>query len=223
MATEVDICNLADGYLGGLANISSINPPEGSVQAGRCARFYPIARDQLIQSRNWACATRRASPAGVETNITQWAYAYALPNNTLDVIAVMPPGYATSLDDLLWDGCEFNELKKTPGFCNVDYTVEQADDGSMVLYTNQPDATIMYVIRQTNTNLYTPLMVNALARLLASMLAGPTLKGDAGRAESKSQMQEFGALFSQADVKDANQSSTSHNRDYVPSGIAARR
>lgn len=221
MATEVDIANLALGYLGDVATVSSITPPEGSVQAGRCARFYPMARDQLIQSRNWACATRRATPAGVATTITQWAYGYALPANTLDVIAVMPPGYATSLDDL-WDGCEFEAVKQTPGFQGVDFTVEQADDGSMVLYTNQPDATILYVIRQTNTNLYPPLMVNALARLLASMLAGPVLKGDAGRKESQNQMQEFRLLFSQADVKDANMRSTSANNDYVPSGVRSR-
>ena len=45
MATEVDICNLALAHLGDDATIASIKPPEGSAQAEKSARFYPIARD----------------------------------------------------------------------------------------------------------------------------------------------------------------------------------
>ena len=49
MASEVDICNLALGHLGDNATVASLNPPEGSVQAQHCARFYPIARDALLE------------------------------------------------------------------------------------------------------------------------------------------------------------------------------
>ena len=43
MATEVDICNLALAHLGDDATIATIKPPEGSAQAEKAARFYPIA------------------------------------------------------------------------------------------------------------------------------------------------------------------------------------
>ena len=58
MASEVDICNLALGHLGDNATVSSISPPEGSAQAEHCARFYPIARDALLEMHNWNFAMR---------------------------------------------------------------------------------------------------------------------------------------------------------------------
>ena len=45
MASDVDVCNLALAHLGDEATVASISPPEGSAQAGHCARFYPMARD----------------------------------------------------------------------------------------------------------------------------------------------------------------------------------
>ena len=60
MASEVDICNLALSHLGDNATVASIDPPEGSAQAEHCSRFYPIARDTLLEMHNWNFSTRRA-------------------------------------------------------------------------------------------------------------------------------------------------------------------
>ena len=60
MASEVDICNLALSHLGDTATIASLDPPEGSAQAEHCARFYPIARDSLLEMHAWGFATSRA-------------------------------------------------------------------------------------------------------------------------------------------------------------------
>ena len=57
MATEVDICNLALAHLGDDATIASINPPEGSAQAEKAARFYPIARNTLLELHSWNFAS----------------------------------------------------------------------------------------------------------------------------------------------------------------------
>ncbi|NBQ76422.1 MAG: hypothetical protein EBU14_13895, partial [Acetobacteraceae bacterium] len=59
MASEVDICNLALANLGDTATVASINPPEGSAQSEHCSRFYPIARDTLLEMHNWNFSTRR--------------------------------------------------------------------------------------------------------------------------------------------------------------------
>ena len=40
MASDVDICNMALSHLGARAQISAIVPPDGSVEAGYCARFH---------------------------------------------------------------------------------------------------------------------------------------------------------------------------------------
>ena len=60
MASDVEICNLALSHLGDTATVASIDPPEGSAQAEHCARFYPIARDALLEKHDWSWATRRS-------------------------------------------------------------------------------------------------------------------------------------------------------------------
>ena len=68
MASEVDICNLALGHLGDNATVSSISPPEGSAQAEHCARFYPLARDALLEMGYWNFAMRRVALAQLTMN-----------------------------------------------------------------------------------------------------------------------------------------------------------
>ena len=71
MASEVDICNLALAHLGDSATVASINPPEGSAQAEMCQRFYPIARDSLLEMHNWGFATRRKALAQLNNTSKQ--------------------------------------------------------------------------------------------------------------------------------------------------------
>ena len=72
MASPVDICNTALAYLGDVANVVSIDPAEGSAQAEHCARFYPLARDALLEMHDWGFATRRVALAGLANPTTQW-------------------------------------------------------------------------------------------------------------------------------------------------------
>lgn len=59
MASEVEISNLALSRIGDSATVSSINPPEGSAQAEHCQRFYPIARNSLLEMHAWSFCDRR--------------------------------------------------------------------------------------------------------------------------------------------------------------------
>ena len=63
MSSVIDICNLALSHLGDTATVASIDPPEGSAQAEHCSRFYPVARDAMLELFNWKFATRRATLA----------------------------------------------------------------------------------------------------------------------------------------------------------------
>ena len=56
---EVTICNLALSHLGDTAAVASIKPPDSSVQAQLCARFYWVARNALLEMAAWGFATRR--------------------------------------------------------------------------------------------------------------------------------------------------------------------
>jgi hypothetical protein len=56
------------------------------------------------------------------------------------------------------------------------YAVETQADGTQIIYTNQEDATLRYSALITDTTQFSPLFVASLSYLLASYLAGPTIK-----------------------------------------------
>lgn len=173
MASAVDICNLGLAHLGDEAAVSAISPPDGSVQASHCARFYPIARDACLEAHSWGFATRRVAPANVASAVpSSWQYAYALPAECLKVLNV-------------W-GEDYSEDDK-----GYDFVVESnASQGTMV-YTNAENATIRYIVRVTDTTKFTPMFVTALSYLLAAYLSGPIVKGREGMSVAQAMYKMF--------------------------------
>lgn len=187
MASEVDICNLALARLGDDATVASIDPPDGSVQADHCKRFYPIARDALLEGFAWGFAIRRATLAAVASAATSaWDYAYARPADALTILAVQ-------LSDAESD------------FETAPYVVESLTTGQVVIRTDAETATARYVARITDTTKYPAQFVDALAWLLASHVAGPLLKGDAGIKMAQQCYATSMALAGRAAMQDANQ------------------
>lgn len=194
MSSEVDICNLALAHLGDSATVASINPPERSAQAAHCARFYPMARDSLLERHPWGFATVRSGLAGLtlETATTGWAYSYAIPNGVLKVLAVLAPG---STDD----------YTAVLGYAPQPYVRETQADGTEIILTNQADAVLRYTQRVTDTAKFSPLFVDCLSWLLTSYLAGPIMKGDTGAAAARAAYTTFRGLFGDAIESDSNQ------------------
>lgn len=204
MASEVDICNLALGHLGDNATVASLDPPEGSAQAEHCARFYPIARDSLLELHAWNFATRRVQLAELANPWPQWDHAYAKPADCIRVLAVIPPDVPDDYTTVV--GTSANGLP-LPGGTKVpqNYVVEINDDLAEVVLTDQEDAVLRYTAQITDTTKFSPLFVMTLAHHLASMLAGPVLKGDVGAAEAKRQQALVQAYLARATASDANQ------------------
>lgn len=178
MSNAVTICNLALSHLGDTATVASIQPPEGSVQAEHCARFYPQALRSLLALHPWGFATRyeplqRVSRAGD----ARFAYVFALPPEALEMVA-LHDAYGARLP----------------------FAVQ----GRHVL-ANQPVVWGQWIDGAVEPNLFPPLFTEALAWQLASMLAGPILKGDAGAAEAKRCLQMVSVYLPQAKEADANQ------------------
>lgn len=222
MASAVDICNLALGHLGDDATVSSIDPPEGSAQAEHCARFYAVARAAVIEMHPWRFATRRADLAlSTVTPPGNWFYAYALPNPCLKPLAVLLPAGAYGPVDYLTNAL------LPPGMYGdnapQDYVVETFDDGTGALYTNTTDAVLVYLTDVTDTTKFTPLCVLAIARYLASLLAGPIIKGTTGMEVAKAHMDIFEKMdFSKASASDANARQSDPYTTAMPAAIAAR-
>jgi hypothetical protein len=204
MASEVDISNLALGHLGDNATVASLEPPEGSAQAEHCARFYPIARDSLLEMHHWNFATKRVQLAALDNPWPQWQHAYAKPADCLNIISVIDPeapdDYATIT------GYNPNRTPLLGSFVVPQrYVVETNEAGAGVILTNQEDAVLRYTAQVTDTTKFSPLFVMALTHHLASMLAGPILKGEAGQVEGKRQTQLMMGYLGKAASSDSNQ------------------
>ena len=161
MASEVDISNLALAHFGQDASIDAISPPDGSVEAEHAARFLPIARDELLERGAWPFATTRETLAQLVNARTDWTYRYAVPSQMLRPRAVLPEGYGSAEDD------------------GVPFEWEQDS-----IYTDEPNATLVYTRRVTDTTKFTPLFTVALSWRLAAYMSGPIVKDPSGRVQA---------------------------------------
>ncbi len=220
MASDVDICNTALGHLGARAQISSISPPDGTVEAGYCARFYPIARRELLEAYPWPFATTRAQLAEVTNPSTIWQYAYALPSDSLKPLRVLSlKDVATA--NLLWPTGAFNDW-------NWRYYDELLSERSSanfevegdVLLTNEPEATLVYRRDVIDTSKFTAMFVSAAGMLLAGYVAGPIIKGLDGARTGAQWRQAGHEAAAKASASAANGSAS--NNDHVPAHLAVR-
>jgi hypothetical protein len=207
MASDVDISNLALARLGDDASVSSINPPDNSAQAGHCARFYPIARDSLLEMHAWGFALKRTSLAALSNPSTEWQYCYGVPSNMLNVLSVLA---SDAVDDYQTTNIAPFTIIGTVNTGNAVYVPQpfsiETVNGTDVVFTNQSDAWMRYTSYVTDTSKFSPLFTDALSWLLASHLAGPVLKGEVGANASKECYKMFREVFAEATVSDANQS-----------------
>lgn len=184
MATEVDICNMALAYLGDRANLTSIDPPEGSAQADHCARFYPIARNQILAEHSWAFATRRIRLAKVATPLKA-KNAYALPHDCIRVVSIHD---ATTPDNRYVEN----------------FTIENQGEFTIVTCDSE-EIFIEYISYDVSSAVFPPVFIDALAHLLASKLAGPVVTGTSGANLAQEEMKIYEAFLLRAIKQDALQ------------------
>lgn len=204
MATVVTICNLALSRLGDSASVSSIDPPDGTQQAEACSRIYPLALSTLLDMHNWSFATRRATLAKCAEGtvpLGPWTAAFMLPADCKRLI------------DLRDDGA-LPHMQHGP-----EWEVVGTDFGTVVL-TNVREPVARYVCSNPNPSQFTGLFTDALSWLLASYLAGETIRGDSGHSYANNCMKMFQTLAMTAMQQDARQVETRKRR--VPSWIARR-
>lgn len=198
--SDVDICNMALSFIGDQARVTSIMPPDASVQGELCAKFYPMALRSTLEMHNWAFATRRSecTPVGVEPghehdhdheasvcDCAEWQYYYQLPRHFLKAIAVMPDESPT----------DYAQVEN--------FTVQRDSTGTMRLYCNVENAIMLYTEYVVETHTFPPLFQMAVAWHLASMLAGAILKGDVGANESKRCLQMSTMYAAKATASDS--------------------
>lgn len=173
MATAIDICNLALSRLGDRATVASIDPPEGSVQADHCARFYPLAKETALAAHAWRFAvTRRRLPALDVEPVGASGRYFALPADCLAVVSVTSAeGWTPALDPML-------------------FTTENVN-GARAVLADADSVVCRYVSAKTQEDAFPPEFVDALAWLLASYLAGAMIAGSSGSTVAANALQFY--------------------------------
>lgn len=216
MASVPDVCNLALSHLGSFAQVTSISPPDGSVEAGYCARFYPIARKEMLEMHPFTWAKTRVALAPVTNPSTTWQYAYALPADCLSAKRVLQVAllqqvfYPVFASALTYDEINFFTERGSANF--------EIEDG--VLLTNEPDAVLLYVRDITDTTRFSTSAIIALSYLLAAYLAGPIIKGLPGAQTSAALRKSALAIKGESAASDANDSAES--AEHIPNHIRWR-
>jgi hypothetical protein len=215
LASVADICNVALSAVGADAVVTSISPPDGSVEAGHCARFYPLARKLMIETGPCVFALKRAELAEVDNASEVWSYAYVLPADCIKPLRVL------RALDFPYTNASIYEIDKvlTSFEPNEQGGAEYQIEGQ-VLYTHEPEAVLIYRRDVTDTTKFTPTTVLALGTLLGSFLAGPIVKGMDGVRLAQALRNQATELMAQAGVLDANSSTERH--EPMPSSIRAR-
>lgn len=190
MASVVQLCNMALSHIGSEARVSSISPPDGSVEAGYCATFYDLARTELLEPGNWAFALKRAALAEVTNPSTVWSYAYAKPSDCLRALRILRPAQNPVSELYIGD-------RDTAPF----------DIEGDVILTNEPNAVLLYVQDVTDSTKFPASFTSALSYLLASYLAGPIIKGNEGVRVGDAMRQRAMAMADIAATASANASS----------------
>lgn len=197
MASDVQLCNMALSHIGADARVSSISPPDGSVEAGHCATFYDVARTEMLEPGNWAFSLKRAALAQVVNPSTVWAYAYTKPADCLRPLRILRPSIAVTVftQDLVVE-------PHTDDRDSAPYDIE----GGVIL-TNEPDAVLVYVRDVTDSTKFPASFTSALSYLLASYLAGPILKGNDGMRVGDAMRQRAMSIADVSAAASANASS----------------
>lgn len=163
MTVSVEICNLA---LGDIRAPRIADIAEDSVEAGNCATFYPHCLALLLDDYDWQFLKRTASLALYATNerATEWAYAYALPDDCGKALRLIPGDTSAVDTTTTWIDVD---VPYRPAFW-TSFIIENG-----VLYSNLSDVTLEYASNAADESVFPPLFKEALRRLLGANLAVP--------------------------------------------------
>ena len=146
--SKIGLCNMALAHIGASA-ISDLL--EGSRESIEIGVFYDLAIDATLADFSWPFATKRLLLSRKAVNLSNHHYCYGLP---FDCLVAQDILRHLDLDDPI-----------------VFETGNQNDE--RVLYTNHPNAVLVYTARGTDPSLFSPGFILASSLRLASLIALP--------------------------------------------------
>lgn len=224
MATEVDICNLSLSLLGEEANVVSIDPSDGSENAGLCARWLPMAKRRLFEDADWSFAQRRArlsELSGIDATIYGDSKCYAVPSDAVRIIRVyelLDDSDQSTFSIDPDDARRFDDEVIKPAQWRVEYN---PSNSSRMVVTNVAKAVAHYTAYIDSVALYPAYFLEPLVVLLASYLVGPIKRQSSASTEAVNLMKQYQQSLSAAKTIDA-QAMVKQKINRVPSKISSR-
>lgn len=202
MSSVIDICNMAIFRIGNSIRIDDLE--ENSTAARICKQFYESSRDFVLRADcDWGFATAFAQLAEVAENPNpEYPYAYAVPNDCLQVRRIVNP----VLPQGVWSAgtdCQMPEIPPIP-FRVINGASQR------LISTNISPATLEYTLKVESPEMFDPMFVSALSWHLASEIAGPLAK-DAGVASAC--FAQYKATVLEAAAAALNEGTTQYQRE----------
>src|SRR5579884_3399135 len=175
---ETDICNMALSHLGVSTGIQTFN--DQTEQAKSCSFWYRRCRDQLLKSAPWDFAYTYQALASDASNVPGtlfaypgWSYAYQLPNDCLQPIAVVT-AYGERASRFYWYS-HWGYPYGGTAFPKIPYRIAQSTttSGQLVVLCDLPAPVyLLYIQCVSNTALFDPMFTDALSFRIGWRIGG---------------------------------------------------
>ena len=179
MSSVIHICNLALDHLGQLP-IGGLFPTERTKAARVCKLHYETARDAVLRDFPWNFSTKTVAMAVADYKSPKWDYAYSYPIDCLKAREIV----GDSVSD------------------KIRFKVEQANDETLVILSNQSQAVLEYTAKVTNPMLFDAEFVIALSYFLASEMA-EAMTGETSQEEKA--LKKYDRMIGKAEAADASE------------------
>lgn len=167
--SEVAICNIALGWLGGDL-IISLN--DESVEAKLCKANYIPLRDAVLEEREWTFAVKRIEPAGLQdTPLYGFDKAFQIPPSVIRVLQVTRAG-----EDVVQAGVSNTGVRSTSrGGSGIgrETRIEWLREGETIVANSATRIYARVLVQIVDTTKFSPAFDQALAARLAMDLAIP--------------------------------------------------
>lgn len=237
MTAPIDVVNLALDQIGARARVASPVPlaSDGSQAGDVACLHYGIRFDSLARGAPWNCLTQQAkltllkaaagsreNPAGtLPLPPAPWLYSYALPPDCIRARYIPDLVSGPNVAVPFITGAFYNPVLSRRQKVAIPFkiAIDKDQDGNKqkVLLTNYPSATLVYIARVDDPDLWDSQFTTAFVSLLAAFFVNP-LNRDANLAQQQIAIAQ--AQILEARISDGNEGPSSI--DHVPDFISAR-
>jgi hypothetical protein len=238
MATsQLAIVNRALLSIGAQAQVSSINPSDGSTEGDAASVLFQPTFEMLGRAAQWNCLCKQASlslfkaaqgtpenPNGTTLPLppTPWLYSYLYPSDCLrlrSIVPFLPPETAGSGTPMMTINNNAPTTIPNDGAIKfaVAYDVDAQNNPIVVILTNQTQAQAIYTVNQSNPTIWDSMLQEAMVSSLAAFLV-PALSLNIQLLSASTTRAD--KIIAEARTADSNESVTV--MDHTPDWILAR-